>query len=161
MIQASRHNVLSRSGVGGGRSMDALVDDSRRGVAQAEEPQRDAEILDFLFIGELSRQVGISARAIRFYEKEGLITPARHGRFRVYRKSDEARLRTIGRLRAVGLPIATIRDSLDRFLRLDSAENRRDAIVLVEQHIATLDRRRAEIAEEQALAQALRAELSG
>ena len=141
--------------------MDALVDDSLRRLAQAGEPQRDAEILDFLFIGELSRQVGISARAIRFYEKEGLITPARHGRFRVYRKSDEARLRTVGRLRALGLPIALIRDNLDRFLRLDSPENRRDAIALVEQQIATLDRRQAEIAGERALAQALHAELTG
>lgn len=141
--------------------MDALVDDSLRRLVQAGEPQRDAEILDFLFIGELSRQVGISARAIRFYEKEGLITPARHGRFRVYRKSDEARLRTVGRLRALGLPIALIRENLDRFLRLDSPENRQEAIALVEQHIATLERRQAEIAEERALAQALHAELTG
>lgn len=141
--------------------MDALVDDSLRRLAQASEAQRDAELVDFLFIGELSRQVGISARAIRFYEKEGLITPARHGRFRVYRKSDEARLRAVGKLRSLGLPIALIRDNLDRFLRLDSPENRRDAIALVEQHIATLDRRQAEIARERALAQVLHAELTG
>ena len=141
--------------------MDALVDDSLRGLAQAGGPERDADIIDFLFIGELSRQVGISARAIRFYEKEGLITPARHGRFRVYRKSDEARLRIIGKLRALGLPIAQIRESLDRFLSLDSAENRLEAIAFVERHIATLDRRQAEIAEERALAQALHAELRG
>jgi len=141
--------------------MDALADESLRGLAQASEPQRDAEILDFLFIGELSRQVGISARAIRFYEKEGLIQPARHGRFRVYRKSDESRLRAIGRLRALGFPIALIRESLDRFLNLDSPENRLEAIALVERHLATLDRRQAEIAEERALAQALHAELTG
>jgi hypothetical protein len=46
-------------------------------------------------------------------------------------------------------------------LRLDSPENRRDAIALVEQHLATLDRRQAEIARERALAQALHAELTG
>lgn len=141
--------------------MDALVDGSLRGLAQASEVQRDAEIVDFLFIGELSRQVGMSPRAIRFYEKEGLITPARHGRFRVYRKSDEARLRAIGRLRALGFPIALIRESLDRFLGLDSPDNRKEAITLVERHIATLDRRRAEIEEERALALALHAELTG
>ncbi|MFO0994744.1 MAG: MerR family transcriptional regulator [Hyphomicrobiales bacterium] len=141
--------------------MDALVDASLLGLAQANGPQRDAEIVDFLFIGELSRQVGISPRAIRFYEKEGLITPARHGRFRVYRKSDEARLRAIGRLRALGFPIALIRESLDRFLSLDSPDNRQEVIVLVERHIATLDRRRTEIEEERTLAQALHAELTG
>ncbi len=134
---------------------------SLRSLARASGPQHDAEIVDFLFIGELSRQVGISARAIRFYEKEGLITPARHGRFRVYRKSDEARLRAIGRLRAVGFPVALIRESLDRFLELSSPENRKQAQSLVEQHIATLDRRRAEIEEEQSLAKALLAEIAG
>jgi len=140
--------------------MDALVDESLRRQALSNAPQHDAEIVDFLFIGELSRQVGMSARAIRFYEKEGLITPARHGRFRVYRKSDEARLRTVGRLRALGLPIALIRESLDRFLNLDSPENRLEAIALVERHISTLDRRQAEIAEERASAQALHGELT-
>jgi len=141
--------------------MDALVDDSLAGLAQASEPQRDAEIVDFLFIGELSRQVGISTRAIRFYEKEGLITPARHGRFRVYRKTDEARLRAVARLRALGIPIAFIRESLDRFLSLDSPGNRLEAIALLERHLTTLDRRQAEIAEERALTVALHAELSG
>jgi DNA-binding transcriptional MerR regulator len=140
--------------------MDALVDGSLRRLAQASVDQRDAQIVDFLFIGELSRQVGMSARAIRFYEKEGLITPARHGRFRVYRKSDEARLRAVGRLRALGFPIALIRESLDRFLDLNSPDNRQEAIALMERHIATLDRRRAEIEEERALAEALHAELT-
>jgi len=141
--------------------MDALADESQLGLARANAPQRDADIVDFLFIGELSRQVGISARAIRFYEKEGLITPARHGRFRVYRKSDEARLRAVARLRALGFSIALIRESLDRFLSLDVPGNRQEAIALVEQHLATLDRREAEIAEERALAQAFHAELTG
>ena len=141
--------------------MDALVDESLRRLAvKPADLQRDAEIVDFLFIGELSRQVGMSARAIRFYEKEGLITPARHGRFRVYRKSDEARLRTIGKLRALGFPIALIRESLDRFLSLDTPDNRQEVIALVERHIATLDRRRAEIEQERAQAQALYAELT-
>jgi DNA-binding transcriptional MerR regulator len=140
--------------------MDALVDESSRRLALSSSPQRDADIVDFLFIGELSRQVGMSARAIRFYEKEGLITPARHGRFRVYRKSDEARLRTIGRLRALGFPVALIRESLDRFLSLDAPDNRQEVVALVERHIATLDRRRAEIEQERAQAQALHAELT-
>ena len=141
--------------------MDALVDESQLALARASGPQREADIVDFLFIGELSRQVGITARAIRFYEKEGLITPARHGRFRVYRKSDEARLRAVARLRALGFPIALIRVSLDRFLSLDAPGNRQEALALVERHLATLDRREAEIAKERALAQVLRAELTG
>ena len=141
--------------------MDALLDESLRGAALAAEPHRGAEIVDFLFIGELSRLVGMSARAIRFYEKEGLITPNRHGRFRVYRKSDEARLRAIGRLRALGFSVAMVRESLERFLDLQVPENRQETASLLEKHIASLARRLAEIQEEQALAMALRDELAG
>jgi len=140
--------------------MDALLDGSLRSAPNSGEPLRDAEIVEFLFIGELSRLVGLSARAIRFYEKEGLITPARHGRFRVYRKTDEARLRIIGRLRTLGLSIALVRESLDRFLKLDLPENRQEAVALLEQHIAAQARRLDDIQKEQALAQALRQELA-
>jgi DNA-binding transcriptional MerR regulator len=141
--------------------MDALLDESLRGAALAGEPHRGAEIVEFLFIGELSRLVGMSPRAIRFYEKEGLIAPNRHGRFRVYHKSDEARLRAIGRLRALGFSVAMVRESLERFLDLQALQNRQEASALLEKHIADQARRLAEIQKEQALALALRDELAG
>jgi DNA-binding transcriptional MerR regulator len=139
--------------------MDALVDRARREFGYVGERAGASNLPEFLFIGELSRLVGVSPRAIRFYEKEGLITPARSGRFRVYRKSDEARLRLIGRLRALGLPVALIRDSLDHFVDLGSAHNRESAIGLLGNHLAGLERRQAELLKEQALTRALREEL--
>jgi DNA-binding transcriptional MerR regulator len=139
--------------------MDALVDDSLRGALQVSPARNDAEIVNFLFIGELSRLVGMTPRAIRFYEREGLITPSRHGRFRVYRSSDQARLQAISRLRLIGLPIATIRDALHHFLDLASPQAREEARQILNRHLASLTQRQAQIEDEQARTRALHEEL--
>jgi DNA-binding transcriptional MerR regulator len=67
---------------------------------------------DFLFIGELAEQTGISTQAIRFYEKQALLSPPRHGRFRTFRSSDVQRLKNILLLRRVGMPVAQIKKIL-------------------------------------------------
>jgi DNA-binding transcriptional MerR regulator len=140
--------------------MDALVDDSLRSALQVSPARNDAEIVEFLFIGELSRLVRMTPRAIRFYEREGLITPSRHGRFRVYRSSDQARLQAISRLRLIGLPIATIRDALHHFLDLASPQAREEARQILSRHLASLTQRQAQIQDEQARTLALHAELT-
>jgi DNA-binding transcriptional MerR regulator len=63
---------------------------------------------EFFLIGELAEQTGLSPTAIRFYEREGLIAPKRHGRFRVYLAADAERLKLIVQMRSMGLPIKII-----------------------------------------------------
>ena len=43
-------------------------------------------------IRQLCREFGATARALRFYEDKGLLTPARKGQTRVYDARDRARL---------------------------------------------------------------------
>jgi DNA-binding transcriptional MerR regulator len=43
-------------------------------------------------ISDLSGEFGVTARALRFYEDEGLINPVRRGLTRIYTKRDRARL---------------------------------------------------------------------
>jgi DNA-binding transcriptional MerR regulator len=64
----------------------------------------------FYMIGELALHFGLSAKTIRFYEKEGLLSPQRHGKFRVFIPRDARVLQAILRLRKFGLSIATIRE---------------------------------------------------
>ena len=66
-------------------------------------------------ITELSREFGITPRAIRFYEDEGLLAPTRAGRNRVYVKRDRARLRLILRGKRLGLSLAEIGELLDMY----------------------------------------------
>jgi DNA-binding transcriptional MerR regulator len=63
----------------------------------------------FMFIGELAAETGIDPKTIRFYEREGLLSPPRHGRFRTYMNSDVRRLKDVLTLRRLGISIAQIR----------------------------------------------------
>jgi DNA-binding transcriptional MerR regulator len=53
-------------------------------------------------IGEAARRVGVSPSALRLWERQGLVRPARsNGRYRLYTDGDLERLRRIRRLRQV------------------------------------------------------------
>ncbi len=62
-------------------------------------------------IGELSREFGITTRAIRFYEDEGLLAPIRQGRKRLYRRRDRGRLKLILRGKRLGFTLGGIRET--------------------------------------------------
>jgi DNA-binding transcriptional MerR regulator len=66
-------------------------------------------------ISELAREFKVTARALRFYEDRGLITPLRDGLNRVYRGRDRARLQLIIRGKKVGLSLLEIKDILDLY----------------------------------------------
>lgn len=64
---------------------------------------------------QLAREFDLTSRAIRYYEQEGLIAPARRGRTRVFSLRDRTRLRLIHRGRRLGFSIAEIREILDLY----------------------------------------------
>ncbi|MBR2045303.1 MAG: MerR family transcriptional regulator [Agathobacter sp.] len=61
-------------------------------------------------IGEVANETGLSISNIRFYEKKGLLAPARkeESGYRDYTAEDVNRLKTILLYRKMGLPIETI-----------------------------------------------------
>jgi DNA-binding transcriptional MerR regulator len=66
-------------------------------------------------ISELAKEFGLTARAIRFYEQEGLIAPSRQGQMRLFSARDRARLALITRGKRVGFALADIREMLDLY----------------------------------------------
>ena len=66
-------------------------------------------------ITDLSTEFGVTARALRFYEDEGLISPSRKGLSRIYSKRDRARLAWILRAKRVGFSLAEIREMIDLY----------------------------------------------
>lgn len=66
-------------------------------------------------IGELAREFGITARAIRFYEAKGLVAPARKGVARVYSRRDRARLLLILRGKNLGFALEEIKEYLELY----------------------------------------------
>ena len=70
---------------------------------------------DYYTITELTREFDISTRTIRFYEDEGLISPIRRGRTRLFRHSDRHLLRMILRGKRLGFSIAQIREIMGMY----------------------------------------------
>lgn len=65
-------------------------------------------------IKEAADRLGISARAIRFYEEKGLIQPAKqtNNGYRTYTENDIWRLQTIAALREIGMSLQDITQAL-------------------------------------------------
>ena len=66
-------------------------------------------------ITQLCDEFGVTARALRFYEDEGLIAPERQGLARIYSWRDRARLAWILRGKRVGFSLAEIREMIDLY----------------------------------------------
>ena len=62
-------------------------------------------------IAQFAKLTGISAHTLRYYEKEGLITPLRNLQgYREYRDNDLAWIEFIQRLKATNMPLKLIKE---------------------------------------------------
>jgi DNA-binding transcriptional MerR regulator len=61
-------------------------------------------------IGELAEEFGLTLRALRHYEDEGLLRPRREGQARIYDYRDRARLALICRGKRLGFTLAEIKE---------------------------------------------------
>ncbi|MGB1447157.1 MAG: MerR family transcriptional regulator [Arenicellales bacterium] len=101
---------------------------------------------DMLTITELAREAGITARAIRFYESKGLLTPRRAGTTRIYTHRERGRLQLILRGKRLGFSLTDIGEYLDLY---DADPTQHDQIVLlldkVNNRIGELESQKADI----------------
>ncbi len=70
---------------------------------------------DFYSVTELAKDLGITPRAIRFYETKGLIKPRRAGNTRIYSHRDRGRMQLILRGKRLGFTLADIKEYLDMY----------------------------------------------
>ena len=100
----------------------------------------------FYTVPELSRELGLTERAIRFYESKGLLAPKRAGNTRIFSYKDRARLIIIMRAKKLGFSLNGIKSYLDLY-DVDSNKRKQTKIGLnaVDERINFLEEQREEI----------------
>jgi DNA-binding transcriptional MerR regulator len=91
-------------------------------------------------IAELAREFDITARAIRFYEDQGLLSPSREGvggRNRVYTPRDRTRLKLTLRGKRLGLTLSEIKSIIDMY------ESPKDTVAQIDRFLSVLSHQRA------------------
>ena len=66
-------------------------------------------------ISDLAREFDVTARTIRHYEDEGLLSPARNGQQRIYTARDRTRLALVLRGKRLGFSLAEAREIIDLY----------------------------------------------
>ena len=90
-------------------------------------------------ISELAKEFGVTTRTIRFYEDQGLVSPAREGTSRVFSNRDRVRLKLALRGKRLGFSLAEIRELFELY------DVSRDEKKQLEEFLGKLDRRRANL----------------
>ena len=97
-------------------------------------------------ISELSREFDVTPRTIRFYEDQGIVSPAREGRNRIFGPRDRTRLKLALRGKRLGLQLSEILTLIDMFDGPgDTAVQLRQYLSVLEQHRSTLEQQRRDI----------------
>lgn len=98
-------------------------------------------------ISELAKEFGITPRTIRFYEDQGIVSPERDGRNRVYHARDRTRLKLALRGKRMGFQLSEILDLINMYDATPdstSAQLQHYVDVLVK-HRATLEQQRRDL----------------
>ena len=96
------------------------MDGSDLALAEADAPLRSrparADRDDtFVMVTDLARELGTTARALRFYEDKGLIAPRRVGATRIYTARERARMILVLRGKRLGFSLREIKEYLDLY----------------------------------------------
>jgi len=106
----------------------------------------DAREKENYSISDLATEFEVTARALRFYEDEGLLSPERKGATRIYKRRDRARLAWILRAKRVGFSLADIREMIDLYDVGDGRATQREVTLeKCRDRIAQMERQRADI----------------
>jgi DNA-binding transcriptional MerR regulator len=112
-----------------------------KAAAKTREAERTYSITD------LAQEFDLTTRAIRFYEDQGLLAPARRGQTRVYTPRDRTRLKLILRGKRLGFSLGEVREMIDMY---GTAPGEKGQLALflrkIAERRAALEQQRADIA---------------
>jgi len=112
-------------------------------MVRAVEASHHSELYS---VTELAADLGVTARALRFYEDKGLIEPRRIGNTRVYTHRDRGRLILILRGKRLGFTLRDIREWLALYEAGPGQQQQMEALLAkVRERVAALEQQRRDI----------------
>jgi DNA-binding transcriptional MerR regulator len=122
------------------------VNVNRAMPAVPRSAQRPKDQARTFTITELATEFDITARAIRFYEDVGLLTPERSGRNRVYTQRDRTRLKLTLRGKRLGLSLQEIKQLVEMYdSPSDTAPQLQAFMAVLAEHRVQLEQQREDI----------------
>ena len=89
-------------------------------------------------ISDVSQLLDVTPRTLRFYEEQGMVTPARRGQERVYSARDLLAMKLILRGKRIGFSLAECKELIDMY---DPCGNRRQ----LDRFLEKITERRAQL----------------
>jgi DNA-binding transcriptional MerR regulator len=89
-------------------------------------------------ISDVSQLLDVTPRTLRFYEEQGMVTPARRGQERVYSARDLVAMKLILRGKRIGFSLAECKELIDMY---DPSGNRRQ----LDRFLEKITERRAQL----------------
>lgn len=98
-------------------------------------------------ISELAKEFEITPRTIRFYEDQGILSPERDGRNRVYHPRDRTRLKLALRGKRMGFQLAEILALINMYDATpdSTAAQLQHYVDVLENHRSTLEQQRRDL----------------
>jgi DNA-binding transcriptional MerR regulator len=96
-------------------------------------------------LSEMRREFGVTARALRYYETQGLLSPARSQQMRVYGRRDRVRLRLIQKGQRAGFSLRAIRELLDVYDNEGKLAQQAKALPHLKAQVAVLEAQRHQL----------------
>ena len=97
-------------------------------------------------VPQLSKELGITERAIRFYESKVLVKPSRAGNTRIFNYKDRARLLIIMRAKKLGFSLRDIKTYLDLYdVDPKHKKQSRNALEVITYRLSQLEDQKREI----------------
>lgn len=98
-------------------------------------------------ISELAEEFGITPRTIRFYEDQGIVSPRREGRNRIFVSRDRTRLKLALRGKRMGFQLSEILDLINMYDAApdNTATQLQHYVQVLEQHRSTLQQQRKDL----------------
>ena len=110
---------------------------------------KDTGCEEYISIGDLAKEIGLTTRTLRYYEEMGIMTPPRRleGGIRAYHPSEVRKLKFILKLKELGLTIKEMQELDDAYAKARETDKIIPRLIeMLDFHINNLDEKMANLA---------------